>query len=240
VSKHSQNKTVEEETIVPADTETEQAEEKVTDEATEKADEPTSTAEESTAAAEESAEAAEESAKAAEESAEAAGPFKPRRGVDWSRVVAFGLLPGLALILAIGAGYLKWQDNSVRNSDTARIESVQAAKDTTIKMLSYKPDSVEQELGDARNLLTGDFRDQYTSLTNDVVIPGAKEKQISAVASVPAAASVSAEPDHAVVLVFVNQTVIVGQDAPTDTASSVRVTLDKIGDRWLISKFDPV
>ena len=41
-------------------------------------------------------------------------------------------------------------------------------------------------------------------------------------------------------LVFVNQTVIVGQDAPTDTASSVRVTLDKVGDSWLISKFDPV
>jgi len=42
------------------------------------------------------------------------------------------------------------------------------------------------------------------------------------------------------VLVFVNQTVIVGQDAPTDTASSVRVTMDKVGDHWLISKFDPV
>jgi len=34
--------------------------------------------------------------------------------------------------------------------------------------------------------------------------------------------------------------VIVGQDTPTDTASSVRVTLDKVGNRWLISKFDPV
>jgi Mce-associated membrane protein len=43
-----------------------------------------------------------------------------------------------------------------------------------------------------------------------------------------------------VVLLFVNQTVVVGQGAPTDSASSVRVTLDKIGDRWLISKFDPV
>jgi Mce-associated membrane protein len=51
---------------------------------------------------------------------------------------------------------------------------------------------------------------------------------------------VSAKPDHAVVLVFVNQTVVVGQDAPSDTASSVRVTLDKINGRWLISKFDPV
>jgi Mce-associated membrane protein len=60
------------------------------------------------------------------------------------------------------------------------------------------------------------------------------------VATVPAVASVSAKPNQAVVLVFVNQTVIVGQDAPTDTASSVRVTLDKVGDRWLIAKFDPV
>ena len=47
------------------------------------------------------------------------------------------------------------------------------------------------------------------------MIPGAKQKQISAVANVPAVASVSANPDHAVVLVFVNQTVIVGDGAPT-------------------------
>jgi Mce-associated membrane protein len=149
-------------------------------------------------------------------------------------------MPALALLLALGAGYLKWVDNSVRDADRARNASVQAAKDSTIALLSYKPDTVEQQLVAARDLLTGDFRDSYTSLTNDVVIPGAKQKQISAVATVPAAASVSAKPNHAAVLVFVNQTVIVGQDTPTDTASSVRVTLDKIGDRWLISKFDPV
>jgi Mce-associated membrane protein len=146
----------------------------------------------------------------------------------------------VALLLAMGAGYLKWMDNSVRNSETARVESVQAAKDSTIALLSYKPDTVEQQLNAARDRLTGDFRDSYTSLTHDVVIPGAKQKQISAVATVPAAASVSANPNQAVVLVFVNQTVIVGQDAPTDTASAVRVMLDKIGDRWLIAKFDPV
>jgi len=84
------------------------------------------------------------------------------------------------------------------------------------------------------------FKDQYTKLITDIVIPGAKQKQISAAASVPAAASVSVSPNRAVVLVFVNQTVVVGQDPPTDTASSVRVTLDKVDGRWLISKFDPV
>ncbi|MBB5163651.1 hypothetical protein [Mycobacterium sp. AZCC_0083] len=41
--------------------------------------------------------------------------------------------------------------------------------------------------------------------TRDVVVPGAKERQVSAAATVPAAASVS--ENQAVVLLFVNQTV---------------------------------
>jgi Mce-associated membrane protein len=220
VTESSDNKTEEQVTAVPSDTEAVKDAESVED--AEKADEATEAADESP------------------ESADAVEPDKPKRRIQWSRVVAYGVLPTLALLLALGAGYLKWMDNSVRDSEKARDAAVQAAKDSTIALLSYKPDTVEQQLGAARDLLTGDFRDSYTSLTHDVVIPGAKQKQISAVATVPAVASVSADPGHAVVLVFVNQTVIVGQDAPTDTASSVRVTLDKVGDRWLISKFDPV
>ena len=57
------------------------------------------------------------------------------------------MLPALALVLAAAAGFLKWQDNSIRNAEIARIESVQAAKDSTIALLSYKPDTVEQQLG---------------------------------------------------------------------------------------------
>ena len=166
--------------------------------------------------------------------------FRPRPKIDWPKVFAYGVLPGLALVLALAAGFLKYVDNSVRTSDVARVESMQVAKDSTIALLSYQPDKVKEQLNDARNLLTGDFQESYTSLINDVVIPGAQQKRISAVATVPAAASVSAEPNHAVVLVFVNQTVIVGADAPTDTASSVKVTLDKHGDKWLISEFQPV
>jgi len=44
----------------------------------------------------------------------------------------------------------------------------------------------------------------------------------------------------ALVLAFVKQTTIIGSDRPTNTTSSVRVTLDKVDDRWLISQFDPV
>jgi len=117
---------------------------------------------------------------------------------------------------------------------------VHAAVDGTVALLSYRPDTVEKDLDAAKSRLTGTFLDAYTSLTHDVVIPGAKQKQVSAVATVPAAASSAASPTHAVVLEFVDQAVTVGQSAPTNSASSVRVTLDKVDGRWLISQFDPV
>jgi Mce-associated membrane protein len=163
---------------------------------------------------------------------------KPR--IHWGRVFAYGVLPALVLVLAMGAGYLKWLASAARESQLAAPESVSAARDSMVALLSYKPDTVDKDLGAARDRLTGQFKDTYTGLIHDVVIPGSKQKQIAALANVPAVASISASPDHAVVLVFVNQTVTVGNDAPSNTASSVRVTLDKIGGRWLISQFDPV
>ena len=160
--------------------------------------------------------------------------------IQWSKVIAYGLMPALAFLPASAAAYMKWQDGTAREAQDAGVESVQAAIDSTVALLSYRPDTVEKDLDAAKGRLTGTFLTSYTSLTHDVVIPGAKQKQISTAATVPAAASSSATPTHAVVLLFVDQTVTVGQGTPTNTASSVRVTLDKVDGRWLISQFDPV
>jgi Mce-associated membrane protein len=149
-------------------------------------------------------------------------------------------LAALALILALGVGYLKWLDGTARESRTAAEQSIRTASDSTIAILSYKPETVDQELKAAADRLAEPFRQQYMQLVNDVVAPGAKQQHISAVATVPAAASVSATGKHAVVLVFVDQTTTIGTDAPTQSTSSVRVTLDKVDGRWLISQFDPV
>jgi Mce-associated membrane protein len=177
---------------------------------------------------------------AAAEEAEGVAPPARWRRIAWSRVLAFGVLPALVLAIVGVAGFLKWQDAWIRGSRVAGIESVAAAKDSTIALLSYQPDTVDKELKAARDRLTGNFKDSYTQLIQDVVIPGAKKQHISAVATVPAAASVSATPQHAVALLYVDQTVVVGNDAPTDTSSIVRVTMDRTGGRWLISGFDPI
>ena len=161
-------------------------------------------------------------------------------GSRWSTRTVFLGLPVLALILALAAGFLRWQDASVRGAEQAALDSVTAARDSTIALLSYQPGTADKDLVTARDRLTGAFRNDYTKLTDEVVIPGAKQKQISAAATVPAAASVWASENRAVALVFVDQTVIVGDGAPTGSASSVRVTLDKVDGRWLISGFEPI
>jgi Mce-associated membrane protein len=177
---------------------------------------------------------------AAEAAADAAAaPVERGSRFSWTRLLVVGL-PALALIMALGVGYLKWLDGTARESRAAADASVRAASESTIAILSYKPETVDRDLKAAAERLTAGFRQQYTQLVNDVVAPGAKQQHITAVATVPAAASVSATGKHAVALVFVDQTTTIGNDAPTQTTSSVRVSLEKVDGRWLISQFDPV
>jgi len=157
-----------------------------------------------------------------------------------TRALVYVVLPLIVLVATGAAGWTKYVQARHHALETARTESVNAAKETTVAMLSYNPTSAADTLNAASDRLTGALRDSYTSLIHDVVIPGAQQKQISAAATVAAAASINASPQHAVVLVFVNQSTTQGQDAPSGTASAVRVTLDKVGSRWLVSSFDPI
>ncbi|HEU0191772.1 MAG TPA: hypothetical protein VFR17_10980 [Mycobacterium sp.] len=171
--------------------------------------------------------------------AAAAGPDAARRS-GWTRVLGHGVLPGLMLLLALVAGGLKWWDSSSRAADLARTESVRAAVDSAITILSYTPDTAEQDVADAEQLLTGRARDRFAEAAHGRVIPEVKARHVTATASVPGAASISATPSHAVALVFVDQTIAVGPEAPTVVGSSYQVTLDLVGGRWLVSGFDPV
>jgi len=165
---------------------------------------------------------------------------KVHHETDWSRVLGYGVLPGLALLLALLGGFSKWQESSLRSSQNAAAESLAVAKDSAVAILSYQSDSVEKSLVAARDRLTSPYKDAYTKLTDELVIPGAKKDHVSVIATIPAAASVSATPRHAVATLFVDQAAAIGGNPPTTTQSSIRVTLEKISGRWLISGFDPI
>lgn len=159
----------------------------------------------------------------------------------------------------------KWGDTVTQPDDPRRVGVIVELIDHTIAIakLNERGDLVQrltrarQRITDpqVRVVIAGLLKQGKSQLLNSllnlpaarvgddeatVVITGAQQKQISAVATVAAAASVSTSADRAVVLLFVNQTITVGKDAPTTAASSVRVTLDNINGRWLISQFEPI
>jgi len=160
------------------------------------------------------------------------------KSVNWSRVLVYGLLPTLLLLLAIAAGLLKWKASSISVVERARSQSLLAAKDSTHAILTFRYDTIDHDVAAIQERLTGGFLDSYVRRAQQDLIPSAKQQRLVATATVPAAAPETVTPNHAVVLVFVSQTVKAGDSPPTVTGSSVRVTLDKIGGRWLISDFD--
>lgn len=145
----------------------------------------------------------------------------------------------LATVLLLASTWLAWDGTARRGAEQAGNDAIQAARESIVAILSYRPDTVEKDLdAAARDRLTGPFLDDYTQLIKTVVIPDAKQRGISAAAQVSAAAMVSAEADRAVLLVYVDQAMAAGNAEPTQSNSSVRVTMEKVDGRWLIAGFD--
>ncbi|WP_167099711.1 twin-arginine translocation pathway signal [Mycobacterium sp. DL592] len=123
----------------------------------------------------------------------------------------------------------------------AQQQVTDAAREGTVALLSYAPDTLDKDLSNAKSHLTGEFLKYYSQFTDQIVAPAAKQKGVKTEATVARAAVSQMEPSRAVVLVFVNQ-VTTSKDRPDPAlaTSSVLVTLVKDQDRWKISEFNPV
>ncbi|MGY4098463.1 h domain protein [Nocardia sp. R16R-3T] len=159
-----------------------------------------------------------------------------RRLIPVASAVALVII-ALAALCGV-TGYEYWND---REREQARSQAVPAAQRTVEAMFTYNFTTVDAELPKAADNLSGSFRDDYLKLIRDAIAPGAKEKELDVRATTQAAGVVSAEPAHAVVLLYLNQ-VSTGKDAPQASISTsrVRVTLDKTDDHWLVSAVTPI
>ncbi|HYY00569.1 MAG TPA: hypothetical protein VE908_13635 [Mycobacterium sp.] len=150
----------------------------------------------------------------------------------------------LGLLAAGGlAGWLYFaQFRPDTQTDNAVAQSaVNAARDGTVALLSYKPETLNQDFAAARSHLTGDFLNYYDQFTKEVVTPAAQSKAVATTAQVVGAAASEVHPNSAVVLVFVNQvTTSKERPDPAMASSSVLVSLTKVHGDWLITKFDPL
>jgi Mce-associated membrane protein len=161
-----------------------------------------------------------------------------------------GTIPVIPLALVVGllaaGGLAAWvyfsQYRLDRQTDDA-VESsaVNAARDGTVALLSYKPDTLNQDFAAAKSHLSGDFRNYYDQFTKDVITPAAQSKGVMTTAQVVGAAATELHRNSAVVLVFVNQaTASKERPDPSMAASSILVSLAKEHGNWMIIKFDPI
>lgn len=162
--------------------------------------------------------------------------------VLWSLLVATMSL-AIAVATALGA----WQF-VVKTASTAsaadnaglRAEVTKAASDGAVKVLTYSPETIEGDLAEAKTFLTGDFLAYYTDFTNQVVVPAVKQKAVKTSTVIAGAAVDRVSFESASVLIFANQTTTSAErPEPSVAASSVLVSMTKVGDRWLINKFEP-
>jgi Mce-associated membrane protein len=159
-----------------------------------------------------------------------------------------GLVSAILLTVALlaSAGMAGWfylnEYRPDQQTDPAAAQvALEAAKTGTVALLSYSPESLDQDFTNAKSKLTGDFLSYYTQFTEQIVTPAAKEKSVKTAASVVRAGVSEIQPDSAEVLVFINQTTT-SKENPDGAfaASSVKVGLKKVDGNWLIESFDPV
>lgn len=186
---------------------------------------------------------------AVDEPAAAGGP--PDRPAGPVRRVAqgaarFWVAITLVVLLAITGGVTAWLYVSQYRPDqatgTAAADSALiAAKDGTVALLSYSPETLNEDFTNAKTHLTGDFLNYYNQFTEQIVTPAATKKSVKTSAAIVNAAVAELQPDSAVVLVFLNQTTTSTENPDGSfSTSAVKVGLTRVNDDWLISSFDPV
>jgi Mce-associated membrane protein len=141
-----------------------------------------------------------------------------------------------------GTGYIyvvyrsDWQTN-----DAATQQAIRAASDGAVALLSYSPQTLTRDFSNAKSRLTDHYLAYYQQFADQIVGPSAQRGQITTTATVVKAAVSEMHPDSAVVLVFLRQkTASKDKPEPVVTSNSLRITLNKIHNSWLIEKFEGV
>lgn len=158
---------------------------------------------------------------------------------------AWAVTATVLLIATIGVAALglrqshRTHELSSQRSFAPAQQVMKAAASATTALLTYSYQTVEKDVAAAKDLITGDFRDKYSNFTSAVVIPKAREKQVSVKATALGTGIQSLTADHATVLVFINQsTTSAANPEGQETASSAVVGLDNVDGAWKIATFD--
>lgn len=155
------------------------------------------------------------------------------------------VIPAALLAAAIGIGTpatLLYREALADDAAQANLAPANAAAKTRVeRVLSYRFDTVDSDLAAAKAATTGEFAHQFASAADQIIAPAARQAEITTRATVVSTGAIESRQDEVVLLVFVNQDTTTKDKPQTSTSAlRLRVTLDRAGGQWLISRLAQV
>jgi Mce-associated membrane protein len=148
-----------------------------------------------------------------------------------------------AVAVLVGVGYAGWALVTDHQTDAAEAQAVDAAEKYALKLINFDSDSdsttVDANMNDLLEGSTGEFKQMY-SRSRGQLLQLQVENNASARGTVVDTAVKSATKHEVVVVLFVDQSVTNHgdlDDADIDR-SRIKMTMQKVHGRWLVSKVE--
>ena len=169
-----------------------------------------------------------------------------RRRVElssWLPAAVLGVAVVVLAVLCVTYGKGVWY--GTKSAGEVRGEVLSAAKTCTAKVSSYDYRKLVQAKKDGQSCATGKFKKDYTTAMDTIVAKEAPKTKTTQSVQVAKAGieQVSSDGNQWTLLIYGQHTVTnttTGTRTPRLDKLSVRVTMDKVGNKWLISKLDLV
>ncbi|PXW35438.1 UNVERIFIED_CONTAM: Mce-associated membrane protein [Williamsia faeni] len=145
------------------------------------------------------------------------------------------LVAGVVITTITGLHY-----RDTKLTEDARGESLEAGTHAATMMFGYAPDNVAQQVEQTKTLLTGAAQKEYDEIiTNANLVVAVKDQQVKSEVTIQEAGVVNSTQDTALLLIFMNQSVTKGgKDLVSIEASRLEYSMEKSGDKWLVSNID--
>ena len=142
------------------------------------------------------------------------------------------------LALVVAAAVLALEVREQQQVEQAREDALAVAEGSAVEVLSYDHRRLDEDVAEAERLSTGRFLEQYRAATRDLA-EQARAGSVVVTARVPSASVQTASADEVVVLLFVDQTTERADLAePRLDQNRVRLTVQRVGGRWLVAELD--
>lgn len=151
-------------------------------------------------------------------------------------------LGAIVVLGVVGLAFLWVKTDDAKADVDAGGQALASVRVAVPKLLSYDHTTIDKTFGaTAGKYLTGQFKDDYSELGSQVIVPAAKKDKIVTEATVVDGGVVASTSDSTTLLLFVNQkTESADQQGTRLDGSRVRVEARLVDGTWLIAALTPV